>query len=353
MPELWVINFPVPGAAADFATRAEALGWDGLVFADTQNITGDPYSALCLSAHRTEKLKLGVGVTNPVTRHPAVTASAIHTVQVESGGRALLGIGRGDSSLAHLGMRPAPVRELVTYVERVQRFLSGDVVDLDGVPSENMWIRHTNLPKVPVDVAATGPKVIAAAARLADGVTFSVGADLDRLRWAIDVARSARADHGLAGAPFSMGAWVTVVSHPDVDRARQLARGGMGIFAHFAGMPGGHQEHLDDEERAIADRLGAEYDLANHGRADASHASLLTDDFVDRFGIVGPVEHCVERLVAIADLGFDRLVVVPGSRDLDPEISKDLFLRLSLEVLPEVRQRLGGRTPSSELTPTR
>ena len=76
MAEFWQIAFPAPGTSEDNALAAEAAGWDGLFFADTQCLSGDIYSAMCLAARATEHLQLGSGVTNPVTRHPAVTASA-------------------------------------------------------------------------------------------------------------------------------------------------------------------------------------------------------------------------------------------------------------------------------------
>ena len=102
MTEFWQITFPMPGNSERAARSAEDHGWDGLYFADTQCLSGDIYSAMCLAAKATSRLKVGTSVTNPVTRLPAVTASAITTVQVESDGRAVLGIGRGDSSLGYL-----------------------------------------------------------------------------------------------------------------------------------------------------------------------------------------------------------------------------------------------------------
>ena len=90
-PEIWMITFPMPGAFAQTARMIEASGFDGIGVVDTQNLAADPYSQLCLAAHATKHLKLRTWVTNPVTRHPAVTASAIATVQAESGGRAVLG----------------------------------------------------------------------------------------------------------------------------------------------------------------------------------------------------------------------------------------------------------------------
>src|SRR5688572_16284968 len=107
------------------ARQAEADGFDGLSLGDTQCLMADPFVGLTAAAQVTETLKLGVGVTNPVTRHPAVTACAIASVHAESGGRAILGIGRGDSAVSKLGRRAASVHEFETYVERLQRYLSG------------------------------------------------------------------------------------------------------------------------------------------------------------------------------------------------------------------------------------
>src|SRR5205823_9520220 len=88
----------------------------GLAVVDSQNLAGDPWVGLALAAHETERLRLGTAVTNPVTRHPAVTAAAAVTLQVASAGRFFLGIGRGDSALAHLGRAPASVATFDRYL---------------------------------------------------------------------------------------------------------------------------------------------------------------------------------------------------------------------------------------------
>jgi len=129
--EFWRVANGFPGTTASEAEHAEADGWDGLSIPDSQNLTGDPYVALALAASVTSKLLLRPGVTNSFTRHPAVTAASILTVQVESKGRAVLGIGRGDSALAYLGLAPVPVNLFRTYVERVQGYLRGEEMPFD------------------------------------------------------------------------------------------------------------------------------------------------------------------------------------------------------------------------------
>src|SRR5499426_3689864 len=201
--EVWTTGAGIPGLAARHAAAAEAAGYDGLALVDSQNLAGDCYVGLALAARETTRLRLATGVTNPVTRHPAATAAAIAAIHAESGGRAVLGIGRGDSALAHLGYAPAPVAVFERTLERIQGYLRGEEVPFEAdanlatlrladapKASRLTWLRP-DLPKVPVDVAATGPRMIAIGATLAERVTFAVGADPVRLRWAIDVAHEA------------------------------------------------------------------------------------------------------------------------------------------------------------------
>src|ERR1044072_2913749 len=94
------------------AKEIEAAGWDGLLVVDSQNLSGDPYVALALAATATTRLGLGPAVATWVTRHAGATATAITSVNRVANGRAVLGIGRGDSALAHLGRAPARLAPL-------------------------------------------------------------------------------------------------------------------------------------------------------------------------------------------------------------------------------------------------
>src|SRR3989442_14641280 len=113
-----------------------------------------------------------------------------------------LGIGRGDSSLAHIGAAPAPIKVLEDYVVRVQRYLRGEVVERDGFPSRLHTLTPVEQPKVPLDVAGTGKRVIALAARHAEGLTLAVGADTERIRAKVREAEAALAAAGRSRAEF-------------------------------------------------------------------------------------------------------------------------------------------------------
>jgi len=229
--ELWLHGFPVVGNSADLARKAEAWGYDGLLLADSQCLQGDVYVGLALAVRATRTLRLGPGVTNPVTRHPTVTASAIATIHAESGGRAILGLGRGDTAVTEPGLRPASPEELRDHVLRLRALLRGETTDAGRLS----WLDPALAP-VEIDVAATGPRTIAAGAQAADRVTLCVGAEPERLRPAIAAARAA--------GPARVGAYVNVGCAEDPAVARTLVRGSAGIFAGFSA--GHHVEPPDD-----------------------------------------------------------------------------------------------------------
>ena len=347
MTEVWATGISLPGVAVRMAQRAEADGFDGWFVVDSQNLAGDCYVALAQAAAATEQIQLGTGVTNPFTRHPAVTASAIASVHAASGGRAVLGIGRGDSALAHLGLAPAPVPLFERYLSHVQAYLRGEEVPFDELGSEVVaevgsmrlaagptssrlhWLPR-DLPKVPMTVAATGPKVIDAAARTADRVTFALGADPERVAWGIDRARAVRGD-------VRMGAFVNVVCHDDLEAARALASGGMSTFARFNVMHGTTHGPIGDDARGLLQDVHDAYDMGSHTQAGSPQAERLTSEFADGFAVLGPPARCIARLQELTALGLDHLVIVGPSLGADPNEARRAHQRFVREVLPALR----------------
>jgi 5,10-methylenetetrahydromethanopterin reductase len=341
--EFWLHGFPVPRQTVPLAVQAESWGFDGLLLADSENLVGDPYVELALAAQATERLRLGPAVTNPVTRHPAVTAAAVATLQAESGGRAVLVLGRGDSAVLQVGLRPATTQQLERGLDEVLGFLRGDAVrSADGGTAQMAWGQRYGAADVPVSIAASGPVTISLGARRAGRVDLTVGADPERVSWAVTEARRAAAGDG---ATLSLGAFVNVGVHPDPDVARRLVRGSAAIFAHFVSE--GPIDLLSQEDREVVRRIGAAYDEARHGLTTADHASLLPDAFLDRFAVVGAPAHCVRRLRELIDLGLDRVIVVPGSRDADPDALAESNELFATEVLPV----LTGRTSAAPRRP--
>ena len=349
MVEVWTNSAGMPSQVARRAERAEASGYDGMTMVDSQNLSGDCYIALAMASIGTERLKLGTGVTNPFTRHPAVTACAIATVQAVSQGRAVMGIGRGDSALAHLGFSPSPVRRFEDYLERLQGYLKGEEVPFEAggnvdalrlanqpVSSKIEWIRPGRYPKVPVDVAATGPKVIAAAARHADSITLAVGADPERIRWGMETARAARSKAGLEPV-MTFGAYVNVVVHDDPEVGRKLGEGGVSLFARFSAMHGSAVGPTSPEEKRVMEGIHDAYDMTRHSRAGSPQAAVITSEFANEFGIFGSPAECLERLRGLVALGLTRLVIVGSSSGAEPEEAARAEQRFVEEVLPGLK----------------
>src|SRR6185295_11378552 len=340
--DVGIILAAPPRRAADLARMAEGLGFASLLLPDSQNLAPDVWQQLALAAAATSRIRLGPGVTNLVTRDPAVTASAALTLHLESGGRAICGVGRGDSSLQRIGRRPARVADFERALAMLQAYLHGETVARDGFESRLEWLRAADVAKVPVEVAATGPKTIAVAARHADRIAFAVGADPGHVSAALATAREAARAAGRAPGSVSYGAYVNCAVDPDVGAAREAVRGTVATFARFSSLAGASLDGLPPQLRRVAEHLRAHYDMRHHTRAAAEHARALEDEFIDWFAIVGSAEAAVARFRALTALGLDFCHVVPASAGIGRDAAAAVIQRLATEVLPALTPRAGA-----------
>ena len=357
MVEFWRAGGSEITTSAATARGVENEGWDGQMFMDSQSLSCDPWVMMGAWAMATDNLRLCTGVTNSLTRHPAVTAACAASVQAISGGRAVLGIGRGDSALAYLGYAPDKLSHFRATLENLQQLLAGEAVafsrgrDLEGASSADSlalggrpaattlkWLDGSQ-PKVPLDVAATGPRVIEMGAALAERVTFSVGAIPERVQWALDTAREAR-NKSAAATDCSYGVQIIVVCHPDLDAVMEAATSFVAPLARFQviqGSPAGPQS--DEDSRNFSSLYS--YDMNKHGKPidkEKLKDATLTPDFVRRFAIVGSPDYCTERLLKLIDMGIERFVIVgPGYHPEFNSRGPGLFVS---EVMPAVRQAL-------------
>jgi 5,10-methylenetetrahydromethanopterin reductase len=327
MAEFWSSYPSAPGRAIEAAQKAEASGWDGLTTVDSQNLSGDPYVFLALAATASEKLGLMTSVTNPVTRHAAVTATSALTVQKLSSGRMVLGIGRGDSALAYLGRAPARLKWFEQYLINVQTYLRGEAVEfrhtgmfdqvapsidslaLADAPVDSAIHWSKGVLKPPVEVAATGAKVIGLSARHADRIMFALGAAPERILWGIETARSAAKAYGRDPDTLAYGAYVNVVCHDDLDIGREIGRAGTSLFARFSVMHGKVNGPASDSQQAVFNNVHDRYDMNKHAQVGGNQTTALTDEFMDGYAIIGNATHCLSRLTQLIELGVDKFAV--------------------------------------------
>ena len=357
MLEIWRAGGSNTSASPEEARQVEADGWDGQMFMDSQSLCADPYAQMGVWACSTERIKLSTGVTNPFTRNLAVTAGAAATIQSISGGRAVLGIGRGDSALAYLGYAPVKLSYFEKSLVTLQALLSGEEVAFAdsgetsgearsheglslGARPEGVRLRWLpeGMPKVPLDVAATGPKVIAMSARIAERVTFSVGAEPERMDWALGTAHAAREAAGLGADGVSYGAQLVVVCHPDEDTAMETAMRMAPPLARFQVIEGKQVGPQGAEASKNLEAVKSGYDMTKHGSintGDKIKGGALTPEFVRNFAIVGPPDRVTERLLGLRKMGLERFVVVgPGFYPAEWGESGTLFQR---EVIPALK----------------
>src|SRR3954471_22787518 len=137
--------------------QAEAAGFEYGCLFDIHVLWRDPYPLLTLMAGVTERLRLGTCVTNPGTREPSVTASALATLDEVSGGRMDLGIGRGDSARRVLGKPPITMADTETAVRVIRELVEGRPVQYEGTELQLTWAGRW---KLPVWVAGYGPMAL-------------------------------------------------------------------------------------------------------------------------------------------------------------------------------------------------
>ena len=359
--ELWASGVAAPRGIMRVAKELEEKGWDGLSVVDSQNLSGDSFVSLAMAATVTDRLQLGTGVSNSITRNAAALATAIASVHSVSRGRAVLGIGRGDSALAHLGRAPARVEQFERYLRHLQAYLSGESVSFDEIvdipaelappmselqlaeaPADSRiaWIGETQSGdrKVPVEVAASGPRVIAVAARTADRIMFTLGAEPDRIAWGIDLARQARQAAGLDPDTISYGSYISCACHPNIDVARRMVQGGLTVHARFGVMHGKTSGPLSAHQQEVMQNLHSAYDMRKHTHSDSAQADVLTPEFIDQFAAVGPPNRVIDKLQALHQLGLDKFILNGSWRTdttADGTMAKEL---IETEVLPVLRQ---------------
>jgi len=302
-----------PAEFGGMVEEIEELGFDHLWLTDSSLHARNCYSYLTLAAGRSSALLLGSAVTNPATRHPAITAAAAATVDEISGGRMILGIGAGDRPLLALGLRPSRLATLEAAVTGIRRLWRGEEVDLraGGFTLSGAHLRFPARADIPVFISASGPKTLELAGRIADGVILLVGLFPEALQWAVaQVERGARA----AGRPrpevavFAYGA-IDADEDAALDSARSIAAWFPQTAPHIcdlAGLP-----------RDLADRVRAGYQGGEFQEAAAA-ARELPDEFVRKVALAGNGERAGAQIRAALAAGADSVHVFPlGARRMD------------------------------------
>jgi probable F420-dependent oxidoreductase len=300
-----------PSRAVELAKTAESYGFHAVWAFDSHILWEECNVVFAAILERTHKIVVGPLVTNPVTRHPTVTASTFATLNDLYGNRTICGIGRGDSALRTLGREPCTIGELRDAVRIIKGLGNGEAVEHGGGTLRLPWARESRLP---VWVAAYGPKMLAVAGETADGLIVQLG-DPDLAVWMMEHVRTAADNAGRdpKSIKFCVAAPAYVTgSHGDVEHAREQCRWfGAMVGNHVADIVGRYGASGAAVPRALSDYVEsrAGYDYNQHGQAGNTHAQYVPDAVVDRFCLLGGPEEHIARLREYQELGVDQFAL--------------------------------------------
>ena len=307
---------------------AEAAGFEyGWLF-DSHVLWREPYPLLTLMAEHSERLRLGTCVTNPGTREPTVTASALATLNEISSGRMDLGIGRGDSARRVLGKPPITLANTEEAIRVIRDLVEGRTITYEGTELHFPW---TGTWKLPVWLAGYGPMALAMTGRVADGVILQL-ADPDLIRWFAGQVREAATVAGRDPASIRVQSAAPLHVGPrDVGRERTRWFPAL-VSNHVVDLVNKYpREQLPESLTGyVHDRTG--YDYLHHAEVGSTNAGFVGNEVTDRFCVLGDASEVVEKLRVLADAGVDQFnVYLMNGDELD---QLDLIGR---DVIPMLR----------------
>jgi probable F420-dependent oxidoreductase len=280
--------------------QAEAAGFDyGWIF-DSHVLWLEPYPMLALMAANTKEMKLGPCVTNPAVRDITVTSSLFATLNLISGGRMQLGIGRGDSSRRVLGKKPVTSATLEQAIADFRALTSAEKIDYEGREAQLTWASGS-VP--PVWVAGYGPKVLDLAGRIGDGVILQF-ADPDLIQWCLGFVRKGAESAGRDFKKIEVMAAAPVWVSDDLRVARDRVRWFPALVSnHVVDLVSRYKPEELPPALTSYIRTKGEYDYLHHCEVGSSNADFVSDEVIDRFCLVGPAEAHLKKLRTLAAAG--------------------------------------------------
>ena len=289
----------------ELAGHLEAEGVDRLWLIDSQLAMKDVYAGLYLAALATTRMELGTGVTNPLTRHPTVTANAIAALAELAPGRALLGLGAGDSAVYGVGLKPARVAEVEAALAYFKKALGG---------------------RAPIHLAASQRRMCRVAGRLCDGVILMGPAEPGFVRRQVAWVEEGIAEAGRKRADVDLNLVTTLSAREDpaeaLDDVRSWASSEARLIADFAEFPPALEPFRAEIERAKRD-----YDYTQHLSTHAEHQGAVGDGLTRALAVAGTPAECSARVADLLETGIDGCIfpLLGGGRAERLRVLKDVL----------------------------
>jgi 5,10-methylenetetrahydromethanopterin reductase len=291
-------------------STADAIGFEQIGIVDSQSVYRELYVACTLAAGATRRAKFGPRVTNALTRHPAVTASAIATLNDLAPDRVFLGIGSGDSALYNLGLQATPIKVMREYIAAVKSLYGNGEAVYQGKNIRFTWAR----PEIPVYISAHGPKTLRCAGEVADGVIIGTGVQQEVT---VDALSDVASGAALAGKKVSdLDIWWLVICNFGATKEEATAgiRMSLAAPANQLARFTTENKHIPAKYLDAIRKLNQSYDFRVHlkGETETTNTRLMQDlgleeYLVDRYAVVGTPEQCRERIRSLIDRGVTNI----------------------------------------------
>ena len=307
-------------------------------------IWNDVWVTLTACALNTERVRLGTGVTNLVTRHPTATANAVNSLNMISHGRAVLGVGAGDSAVRTAGLSPAKLVEIRERLEFTRALLDGDEVDALRPAEESAratWGRVDKVRligagaagKVPIQLACMGPKSVRVAGEICDGVIVDghMGGNAEGARATIaaasEGAEAAGRDPSKLRFIAAIDAAIDDDRHTALDKVRPTAARNI---ARKPWLP----DTLGVEHADVVREVSEAYKFYEHLDLTAKHRELIPDEVAMKCCIAGTPADCIAKARELEEAGITEISIFITSQDEDG--SRTVLERFAAEIIPNV-----------------
>lgn len=340
----YLSNIPASQQLAT-ARQAEEGGVDDFWIAESHYYRG-AFSLAAQLASLTSRMRIGIGVVSPFSRHPAVTAMEAATVDEISNGRFILGLGTSRRMMLGLGIaasplikgrvpRVSPIKAMKESIEIIRRLFAGETVTFQGeifrlqspgaeAPGVRLGLDVRR--KIPIYIGATGPKMLELTGSIADGVVFTLLTNPPFVRYAISQIRKGAED---ASRPSSD---VRIVSYLlfSVSRNRRMALDSVrSLLALYIT----RVEPIVLEKAGLTQQEIARVETKVREEGIPAAMKLVDDEMVRRFAVAGTPDDCLERLAEYGEAGLETPVAM---QILGPDPKEAVELICS-EILPELR----------------
>jgi probable F420-dependent oxidoreductase len=331
---------PPAWQVVELARQAELAGFTHAWTFDSHLLWQEPFVIYSQILSQTHRLTVGPMVTNPATRDWTVTASLFATLNDMFGNRTVCGIGRGDSAVRVTNGAPTTLATLRDSIHVIRELANGREVEYKGSTLRFPWGASSRLE---LWVAAYGPKALALTGEVGDGFILQL-ADPDITAWSIKAVREAAERAGRDPAEVTICVAAPAYVGDDLVHQRDQCRwfGGMvgnhvaDIVARYGSAGGAVPSALTDYIKGRQD-----YDYNEHGRAGNTHTTFVPDDIVDRFCILGPPEHHVERLGELKSLGVDQFAIY-----LQHDARESTLQAYGDQIMPAVVDKVAAKAPA-------